>query len=96
MAESMIRKDGRKLQLHYWYIGEHEIDGEKLLLGHGIVTGHKKLPDSIDMHMSAVEDINIDEEEGELVLTTRNSVYHCPLAYCRFRKQDEYPNIIPD
>ena len=96
MAESMIRKDGRKLQLHYWYIGEHEIDGEKLLLGHGIVTGHKKLPDSIDMHTSAVEDINIDEEEGELVLTTRNSVYHCPLAYCRFRKQDEYPNIIPD
>ncbi|MCR5511881.1 MAG: hypothetical protein K6F54_13190 [Lachnospiraceae bacterium] len=65
-------------------------------IGHGIVTGHKKLPDAIDMHISAVEGIHIDEEAGEAVLTTRNSVYHCPLAYCRFNKQDAYPDIIPD
>lgn len=89
-------EEGRKLQLHYWYIGEHEIEGEMLNIGHGIVTGHKKLSDAMDMHTSAVEAIHIDEEEGELVLTTRNSVYHCPLAYCRFKKQDEYPDIIPD
>ena len=37
-----------------------------------------------------------EEEEGELILTTRNSVYHCPLEYCRFKKQDEYPVIIPE
>jgi hypothetical protein len=48
------------------------------------------------MHTSAVEAMHIDEEAEELVLTTRNSVYHCPLAYCRFKKQDEYPDIIPD
>ena len=23
-------------------------------------------------------------------------MYHCPLEYCRFKKQDEYPDIIPD
>ena len=89
-------EEGKKLQLHYWYIGEHEIDGEMLRIGHGIVSGHKKLSDAIDMHTSAVEAIHIDEEEGELILTTRNSVYHCPLAYCRFRKQDEYPDLIPN
>ena len=89
-------EEGKKLQLHYWYIGEHEIHGEMFRIGHGIVTGHKKLSDSIDMHTSAVEGIHIDEEAGELVLTTRNSVYHCPLAYCSFKKQDEYPDIIPD
>ncbi|SCY79362.1 hypothetical protein SAMN02910292_02950 [Lachnospiraceae bacterium XBB2008] len=89
-------EEGRKLQLHYWYVGEHEIEGEKYRIGHGIVTGHKKLPDAIDMHTSAVEGIHIDEEAGEVVLTTRNSVYHCPLAYCDFREQDKYPDIIPD
>ncbi len=88
--------DGRKLQLHYWYIGEHEIDGRLFRIGHGVVTGHKKLADSIRMHTSAIEAFHVDEAEGELVLTTRNSVYHCPLSYCRFEKQDEYPDMIPD
>ena len=89
-------KEGKKLQLHYWYIEEHDIEGGMLRIGHGIVTGHKTLSDAMKMHTSAVEAIHIDEDEGELVLTTRNSVYHCPLAYCRFKKQDEYPDIIPD
>ncbi|MCR4868311.1 hypothetical protein SAMN02910400_00599 [Lachnospiraceae bacterium C10] len=88
-------EEGKKLQLHYWYIEEHESDSEMLRIGHGIVTGHNKLSDAMNMHTSAVEAIHIDEEEGELVLTTRNSVYHCPLAYCRFKKQDKYPDIIP-
>ncbi len=65
-------------------------------MGHGIVTGHKRLEDSVDMHTSAVEAIHIGEEAGELVLTTRNSVYYCPLAYCNFEKQDQYPDILPD
>ncbi len=87
---------GRKLQLHDWYVGAHEIDGQMYHIGHGIVTGHQKLPDAIDMHTSAVEGIHIDEEAGEVVLTTRNSVYHCPLAYCDFKSQDEYPDVLPD
>ena len=96
MTNLASHEEGKKLQLHYWYIGEHEIEGEMLRIGHGIVTGHKRLSDAMDMHTSAVEGIHIDEEEGELILTTRNSVYHCPLEYCRFKKQDEYPDIIPD
>ncbi len=96
VANLAAHGEAKKLQLHYWYIGEHEIDGEMLRIGHGIVSGHKKLSDAMDMHTSAVEAMHIDEEAGELVLTTRNSVYHCPLAYCRFKKQDEYPDIIPD
>lgn len=89
-------EEGRRLQLHYWYIGEHEIHGEMYRIGHGVVTGHKRLEDAIDMHSSAVEGIHIDEDEGELILTTRNSVYHCPLEYCRFSKQDQYPDVIPE
>ncbi len=87
---------GRKLQLHYWYIGEHEIHGEVYRIGHGIVTGHRKIADSVDLHSSAVQAVSINEEAGKLIMTTKNSVYHCPLSYCRFEKQDEYPDIIPD
>ncbi len=65
-------------------------------IGHGIVTGHKRIADSVNMHTSAVQAISIDEEAEELIMTTRNSVYHCPLPYCRFKKQDEYPEVIPD
>lgn len=89
-------EEGKKLQLHYWYVKEHEIHGKIYRLGHGIVTGHKRLEDATGLHTSPVEAIHIDEEAGELVLTTRNSVYHCPLAYCNFRKQDKYPDILPD
>ena len=87
---------GRKLQLHYWYIREHEIDGVVKRIAHGIVTGHKKLPDSIDIHTSPVKSVFVDKDEEELVINTENSIYHCPLAYCRFREQDKYPDMIPD
>ena len=88
--------EGKKLQLHYWYVDEYEKDGETIRMGHGIVTGHMKLPDALDMHTSAVQGIHIDDAANEMILTTRNSVYHCPLAYCRYKKQDEYPDIIPE
>ncbi len=87
----------RKLQLHYWYVREHGKSEDQLFrLGHGIVTGHDRLPDSIEIHTSPIEDMCFDEEAGELILKTRNSLYHCPLEYCLFEKQDEYPDIIPD
>ena len=88
-------ENGRKLQFHYWYIDECVIKGETYLQGHGIVTGHKHLQDATYIHTTAVQAIHIDEEAEELIMTTRNSVYHCPLAYCSFSKQDEYPDIIP-
>ncbi len=88
--------EGRKLKLHYWHIDEREYEGGVQRIGHGVVTGHKRLPDSVDMHTSAIQAIHVGEEEGELVLATMNSVYHCPLEYCRFKKQDEHPDIIPD
>ena len=91
---SSIEK-ARKLQLHYWYIDENDDDGGKILYGHGIVTGHQKLSDSIKIRTSQVKKITVDEEADELILNTQNSVYHCPLSYCRFKKQDKYPDVIP-
>ena len=88
-------EEGRTLKLHYWYIEEREYKGEIHLQGHGIVNGHKRLSDATETHTSRVEDIHVDEDAGELVMTTKNSVYHCPLEYCSFKRQDEHPNIIP-
>ncbi|MBR3307812.1 MAG: hypothetical protein IKI75_11265 [Lachnospiraceae bacterium] len=82
--------------LHYWYIGEHYIDQKLYHVAHGIVTGHKRLNDSISMHTSAIRAVHIDKDTDEALITTQNSVYHCPLSYCRFEKQDEYPDLLPD
>ena len=90
------KSNSHKAQLHNWYISEHEFFGKMRKIAHGIVTGHKKLEDSIYVHSSEVKAIHVDEEEEEMIITTRNSVYHCPLVYCNFEKQDEYPDAIHD
>lgn len=78
--------------LHYWYI-----DGdEDSMTAHGVVTGHRRLSDTMKIHTSEIHDIQIDYDDEEAVLTTRNTVYRCPLSYCRFEKQDEYPELLPD
>ena len=79
--------------LHYWYIERYD---ENTLMAHGVVTGHPKLTDTMNIHTSAVAGVEIDRSKEEAVITTRNTVYRCPLAYCKFSKQDEYPDIIPD
>lgn len=71
--------------------------GDKLYkVAHGIVSGHKKLEDSIFIHTSEVKNIEIDKENSEAIIKTRNSEYHCPLEYCLWRKQDKYPKLIPE
>ena len=96
-VENLAAKEkGRKLQLHYWFIEEHERYGKKYIRGNGIVTGHALHGDSHELHTSPIQAMHVDDEAGELVLTTMNSVYHCPLDYCNFDRQDTMPNLIPD
>lgn len=85
----------RKLQLHYWYVDAYY--GEKTTkIAHGIVSGHKELEDTLFIHTSAVNSVELDKENAELIIHTRNSVYHCPLEYCSWEKQDEYPELLPE
>ena len=88
----------RKLMIHYWYVDENTDDatGEKYMCAHGIVTGHNRIADTHRIHTSEVFAIEIDGLTGEALIRTRNSWYHCPLAYCDFDKQDEFPLFIPD
>lgn len=93
---SNLAMEGRKITLHYWYIEEHTTEMGMFRIGHGIVTGHPRISDACDMHTSNIRTIFTDFEKGELVVTTMNNEYHCPLEYCRWKRQDEYAHVIPD
>lgn len=86
----------RRVMLHYWYVDEISHGGEKYKLAHGIVSGHRRLADATFIHTSMIKKIYIDEKYAEAVIETKNTVYFCPLAYCRFDKQDIMPEFIPD
>ncbi len=79
-------------KLHYWYI--NEINGHTV--AHGIVSGHNRLADSTFVHTSSVKNVETDFDSDEVVVSTKNSIYHCPLEYCKWDKQDEFPEIIPE
>lgn len=91
-----LAAEERKIKLHYWYIDEQERGTEKYRLAHGICTGHPRLSDAMKIHTSNIQALHTDLENEELVVNTMNTEYHCPLAYCRWEKQDEYAHLIPE
>lgn len=94
--ESILGKEASetacKPMLHRWYLDRQ---GE-YIIGHGVVTGHKKLPDTMRIHTSPVSGIEIDSEHGDALVITKNTTYRCPLDSLRFSKQDAFPELIPD
>ena len=93
---SNLATEHKKISLYDWYIDEHVSEKGKYCVAHGIVTGHDRLPDSCYCHTSKIRTIYVNFEENELVVITRNTIYHCPLEYCRWKEQDEYAHVIPD
>lgn len=87
-----------RTMLRYWHIDKRESaeSQEEYLLAHGRVTGHRKLTDSMYIHTSVVKEVIINKDTEEAEIHTMNSVYYCPLQYCDFEKQDEWPEIIPN
>ena len=87
-----------RTMLRYWHINkrQNEETGEEYLLAHGRVTGHKRLMDSIYIHTSAIQEMNVNEETGEMEIYTMNTIYYCPLSYCNFERQDENMELIPN
>ena len=94
-----MKKEQRKLMLHYWYVELCEEDGwyeTEFLWARGVVSGHYRIQDSKRIHTSYIKKMEVNEEEEELVIYTKNSVYHCPLEYCDFEKQDKHADLIPN
>ena len=87
--ENLRNESDDKVMLHYWYMDEQEANGHKFLQLHGNVSGHNRLTDSSFIHTSRVNSYWIDYESGELIAQTHNTLYHCPLAYMEFERQNE-------
>ena len=88
-------QEKKSASLHFWYISDKY--GSRR--AHGNVSGHPAdlyLPDGTKVKTSPVEDIVIDYSKGEAIVTTQHTVYHCPLEYCDFEKQDAYPDVVPN
>lgn len=79
--------------LHYWYLDKNK-DGNTL--AHGVVTGHPEFVDSTKIYTGAVSGVEIDSGRGEAVIKTEYCNFRCPLRYLRFRKQDKFPELVPD
>lgn len=81
-------------RLHHWYLSKKKRgDGTDYILAHGNVTGHKSLPDTLQVHTTQIKHMKVDEETGEVMIQTRNTEYHCRLSECDFSRPDTYDMI---
>lgn len=84
--------------LKYWYITEAGKRYKGAVIAHGIVRGHERLSDGTKIYTSQIESVATNGSEGEVIINTRNSEYHCRLEtalYCRFDEagRDMLPNF---
>ena len=79
----------QKTSLDYWYIKRQQ-NGS--LFAQGLVSGHTDLPDNALISTSEIESVEIRLDEGEAVVITQNTVYHCSFESCLFDKQDKSPD----
>ena len=89
--EKLLNQSG-EIILHYWHISNEW----EASIAHGVVTGHPRISDASRMHTSPIASIETDAEKEELLVTTYNTLYHCPLNSCYFKRQDDFPDILPD
>lgn len=90
-----LYRENRKTMLHYWHLLKLSIDGEEFIQAQGNVTGHARIGDSGPLFSSAVQEVTIDWEAEEALVQTRNTLYHCPLDYLNFEKQESSPELVP-
>lgn len=72
------RNREKRAQLHYWYVDRMRQNGKEYILAHGIVSGHKRLTDTMFIHTSEIQSITINKNIEELIIATRNTEYYCP------------------
>lgn len=90
-----LASDRKQMMLHSWYFSMHTSHtGRDYMIAWGIVTGHPRLSDSTFIHTSEV--CGVRKEGNEIILTTRNSEYHCPLTSCLFGRMEDCTKLLPD
>lgn len=91
-----MEKKEQKTMLHYWHVRSREYGNGVYLSATGIVSGHERLRDTMQIHTSEIKRIVIDDATEEAVIHTRNTVYYCPLRYLDFEHQEEYAELLPE
>lgn len=87
-------RSSRIPRLYHWFLDQcTRDDGTEYTRAHGNVTGHKSLPDTLFIHTSRIEHIEVKEDAGEVMIQTKNTEYHCKLADCDFSKPGTYDHI---
>lgn len=86
----------KKTMLHYWHLTVRNDGEDQFIQAQGIVTGHKRIGDSRQLYSSAVQSINVNWDAKEVLIQTRNTLFHCPMEYLDFEKQDKYPELVPE
>lgn len=85
MDEDKINE--RIVRMYQWYVEKKIINDEVKFQLHGIVTGHGYLMDSIFTDTTEIMDITSNIATKELVITTKNTVYHCNFNSCDLKQQ---------
>lgn len=81
--------------LYHWFLEKrvHSDTGEEFTIAHGNVTGHKRLTDTTFINTSKVIHIEVDRENEQVCIQTKNTEYHCKLSDCDFSKSETYEYI---
>lgn len=91
LGQLWVEEEKPNVRLFHWYIDCSESHGRTWWYTSGITLGHPKILDSQHMsHSSEIMDICIDEEQKEVCITTRNTIFHCPLDECDYSKESTY------
>lgn len=79
-------------RMHNWVVTERY--GDKYL--DGIVTGHKRIQDGHYANATDIQCYKVDRIREEIMIQTRNTLYHCAFAECDWRHQDKNPDALPE
>lgn len=75
-------------RLYKWYFQKEEDVIGVIPLLHGVVTGHRKLPDATKIHTSYV--LSVEKGEECIIVETMNTKYICGMKDCDYQKNREF------
>ena len=77
----VLKGQKRRPMLHYRYLEGRKSRGTERMevVAHGMLTGHPKMLDSIEVRTTAVDKVVINEETKEAEIHAKDAVYYCPL-----------------
>lgn len=92
--------DGRvkikKVRLFHWYVSEADHLGVPYIRCNGNVVNHHRFWNSQWIWTSDIHEIDVQEEIGEIIITTRNTRYHNKIDSWDWDEQDKYPDAFPN